>query len=71
MLLLSPLCAGPASVANGEDEDIRGSCTSTACAGPTGVAVVADKDDVEDMAVGGDPHTLSVSLVPGVSSTSP
>lgn len=71
-LLLSPLCTGSARDDIGEDKDTRGSCTSTACAGPTAEMVVeTDKDEEEDMSVGEGPHTLSVSLVPGVSSTSP
>lgn len=65
--MLSPLCAGPVSDDDGEDEDGMGFCTSAPCAGTSGVVVETD----EEGAAGGDPQTLSVSLVPGVSSTSP
>lgn len=60
----SPLCAVSD---DGEDEEVMGSCTSTACAGPSKVVVETD----EERAVEGGPQILSVSLVPGVSSTSP
>lgn len=67
--LLSPLCAGPVSDDDGEDEEVMGSCTSAPCAGTSGVVVETDEEEEE--AAGGGPQTLSVSLVPGVSSTSP
>lgn len=69
--LLSPLCAGPVSDNSGEDKEVKGSCTSTDCAGPSGVVVETDENEEEDRDVGGGPQTLSISLVPDVSSTSP
>lgn len=68
---LSPLNAGPVSDDDGVDEEIMGSCTSTACAGPIRMVVETDEDEKEMGAVEGGPQTLSVSLVPGVSNTSP
>lgn len=47
------------------------SCMSTACAGPSRVIVETDGDEEGEGAVEGGPQSLSVSLVPGVSSTSP
>ena len=70
--LLSPLCAGPVSDENPEDKEVKGSRTSTDCAGPGRMVVETDEDEEgEDRAVGGGPQTLSVSLVPDMSSTSP
>lgn len=66
--VFSPLCSGPVSD-DEEDEEVTGSCTSTACAGTSGV--VKEADDEEEGAAGDGPQTLSVILVPGVSSTSP
>ncbi len=47
------------------------SCIRTVCAGPSRVVVETDEVEEEEEAVEGGPQSLSVSLVPGVSSTSP
>lgn len=63
--LLSPLCAGAVSDDDGEYEEAMGSCSSTPCAGTS--RVVMETDEEEE----GGPQTLSLTRVPGVSSTSP
>lgn len=69
--LLSPLCACPASNDDGEDAEVTASCASRACASPKRVVVKTADDEEEEKDVEGGPQTLSVSFVPGVSSTSP
>lgn len=64
--LLLPLCAASFS-----DDDEGGPCTNTACAGPSKMVVKTHEGEEEGEAVERGPQTLSVSLVPGVSSTSP